>query len=81
MRRLVGRNLRRFRAAAGLTQEQLSARTGFPQQHISEIERGHGNPTVLTLYEIGLALGVTPVDLVSPDQEAERESPPAVRKF
>ncbi len=46
MRLLVGRNLRRARKAKGLTQEQLSERTGVAQQHLSELERGHGNPTV-----------------------------------
>lgn len=67
VRRLVGRNLKRFRAAANLTQEQLAERSGLPQQHISEIERGHGNPTVVTLSILSGAIGVTPVELLQPD--------------
>jgi transcriptional regulator with XRE-family HTH domain len=67
MRRLVGRNLRRYRHAAGLTQEQLAERSGFTQKYISDVERGLENPTVITLYELSQALGISHVDLVQPD--------------
>lgn len=70
MRRLVGRNVRRFRLAAALTQEQLAERSGFGQQYISDLERGRENPTVVTLFELAQALSVTPVDLITPDEEA-----------
>lgn len=70
VRRLVGRNLKRFRAAANITQERLAERTGVPQQHISEIERGHGNPTVVTLSILADALGVSAVALLEPDEAA-----------
>jgi transcriptional regulator with XRE-family HTH domain len=67
MRRLVGRNVRKFRLAKGLTQEQFAALCGFGQNYLSDLERGRRNPTVVTLWEISQALGVTPVDLVTPD--------------
>ena len=67
MRALVGRNLVRLRRAAGLTQEQLAERTGLSQQYLSGLERGSRNPTVVTLYEISQALGVSHVELVEPD--------------
>jgi len=70
MRRLVGRNVRRFRLAAALTQEQLAERSGFGQQYVSDLERGRENPTVVTLFELAQALKVTPVDLITPDEEA-----------
>lgn len=70
MRRLVGRNVRRFRLAAGLTQEKLAELSGFGQQYISDLERGRENPTVVTLYELSQVLKVTPVDLIMPDEEA-----------
>jgi transcriptional regulator with XRE-family HTH domain len=68
MRKLVGRN---FAPAAdqGLTQEQVEERSGFSQQYLSSLERGRRNPTVITLYELSLALGVSHVDLVRPDLE------------
>ena len=69
MRRLVGRNVRRFRHAARLSQEQLAERAGFGQQYISDLERGRENPTVVTLFELAQALGVRPVDLIWPEEE------------
>lgn len=69
MRRLVGRNAKRLRLAAGLTQEQLAEKSGFSQQYISDLERGRRNPTVVTLYELAQALQSTPVALIEPDGE------------
>jgi transcriptional regulator with XRE-family HTH domain len=67
MRKLVGRNAARLRKAAGLTQEQLAVRSGLSQQYLSDLERGKLNPTVVTLYELAEALGVSHVELVRPD--------------
>lgn len=66
IRAVVGRNTRRLRKAAGLTQEQLAERAGVTQQHLSGLERGTQNPTVLTLEQIAVALGSAVVDLVDP---------------
>lgn len=67
MRKLVGRNAARLRKAAGLTQEQLAERSGLSQQYISGLEQGRRNPTVVTLYELATALGVSHVELVRED--------------
>lgn len=67
MRILVGRNFARLRREKGLTQEEVEARSGFSQQYLSSLERGRRNPTVITLYELSRALGVSHVDLVRPD--------------
>lgn len=64
MRRLVGSNVRRLRLERDLTQERFAELSGLSQQYISDLERGRRNPTVLTLYEIAVALGVHPVDLL-----------------
>jgi transcriptional regulator with XRE-family HTH domain len=64
MRRLVGRNFARIRREKGLTQEQMEERSGFSQQYISGLEQGRRNPTVVTLYELAQALGVTPLALL-----------------
>jgi transcriptional regulator with XRE-family HTH domain len=66
MRKLVGRNLARIRRQKRLTQEQLSEISGFSQQYLSGLERGARNPTVVTLYELAQALGVSHVELVRP---------------
>lgn len=61
------------RMAAQLTQEQLAERSGFAQQYISDLERGLRNPTIVSLYELALALNTTPVALITPDEEAAQE--------
>ncbi len=66
MRKLVGQNVRRIRQKKGLTQEQFADVSGFSQQYISSLEKGHRNPTIITLYELAVALGVSHVDLVRP---------------
>ena len=73
MRRLVGRNVRRVRLAKGLTQEQFADRSGFSQQYISDLERGRRNPTVVTLFELAQALAVNHTDLLTFDDEPDRE--------
>ncbi len=65
MRKLVGQNVQRIRKEKQLTQEQLAERTGFSQQYLSDLERGLRNPTVITLFEISVALGVSHIDLVA----------------
>jgi transcriptional regulator with XRE-family HTH domain len=64
MRKLVGRNTERIRRARGLTQEQLAERSGFSQQYISGLENGLRNPTIVTLYELAVAMNAQPVDLI-----------------
>jgi transcriptional regulator with XRE-family HTH domain len=66
MRRLVGNNVRRLREKKGLTQEQFADVSGFSQQYISSLERGRRNPTIITIYELAVALGVSHMDLVRP---------------
>ena len=46
-----------MRIAAGLTQEELAARTGSTQPAIAHLENGHRVPTLSTLRKFALALG------------------------
>lgn len=69
IRKLVGRNFARLRREKGLTQEQVQERSGFSQQYLSGLERGLRNPTVVTLYELADALGVSHLELVRPEGE------------
>ena len=71
MRKLVGRNVARLRRQKELTQEEVATRSGFSQQYLSSLERGRRNPTVITLFELAQALGVSHVELVMPDGEWE----------
>jgi transcriptional regulator with XRE-family HTH domain len=69
MRKLVGRNFARLRREKGLTQEEVESRSGFSQQYLSGLERGRRNPTIVTLYELSVALGVSYLDLLRPIEE------------
>jgi transcriptional regulator with XRE-family HTH domain len=73
MRRLVGRNVLRIRKNRDITQEKLAELSGFSQQYISGLEKGQRNPTVVTVYELSLALGVNYIELLKPDAQAKRE--------
>lgn len=41
--------------------------SGLSQQYLSGLEQGKRNPTIVTLFEIATALGVSHVELVTPD--------------
>ncbi len=58
VRRMMGRNVRRLRIAAGLSQAQLAERMGVDRAYVSGLELGQRNPTIVTLWHIGKALGV-----------------------
>jgi transcriptional regulator with XRE-family HTH domain len=66
MRKLVGGNVKRFRLKKGLTQEAFAELSGFSQQYLSGLEQGKRNPTIVTIYELAEALGVSHIDLVRP---------------
>ena len=69
MRKLVGRNVRRIRERKGFTQERFAEISGFSQQYISSLERGRRNPTVVTVFELATALGVSHLDLLRPSKD------------
>jgi transcriptional regulator with XRE-family HTH domain len=54
---MAGRMVREARARAGLTQRQLSAKVGVPQETIARIERGRVDPRVKTLDRLLEACG------------------------
>ena len=69
MRTLVGQNVKRIRLQTGMTQEQFAAKSGFSQQYLSTLERGRRNPSIVTLYELATALGVSHIELVRPQKK------------
>ena len=69
MRALVGQNVKRIRLRTGMTQEQFAAKSGFSQQYLSTLERGRRNPSIVTLYELAIALGVSHIELVRPQKK------------
>ena len=61
---LVGRNVRRLRLAAGLSQEAFAHACGLHRTYIGGVERGERNITLATLARIAAALDTSPVDLL-----------------
>ena len=74
MRKLVGRNFGRLRREKSFTQKRFAENSGFTQQYISGLEQGRRNPTVVTLFHLASALGVSHVDLVTSDDDADNAS-------
>ena len=66
-RKSVGKNVRKFREAVGLSQEQLAFETDLHRTYISGVERGVRNPTVLVLDRLAKALKVKPYQLLKGD--------------
>lgn len=77
MRRLVGENFARLRKACGLTQEQVSERSGFSQQYLSGLEKGYRNPTVITLFELATCLETTPDEFLRGVTPDKKPAPPS----
>ena len=46
------------RKSSGLTQKQLSERTGIAQSDISKLESGNGNPSLRTLERLAKGIGM-----------------------
>ena len=72
MRKIVGDNLTWIRKEKGLTQEQVAEGSGFSQQYLSSLERGQYNPTIITIYELSLALETTYFSLILPEDTRGR---------
>ena len=60
---LIGRRLRHFRTAQGLSQEQVAFDSGLNTNSVGMIERGLKSPTLFTLKRICDTLGITPAEL------------------
>ncbi len=63
-RAIVGKNVRRFRQRAQLTQEQLAFAAEIDLTYVGGIERGKRNPSVQVLARIAVALGTEPSELL-----------------
>jgi transcriptional regulator with XRE-family HTH domain len=74
IRRVFGGNVRRYRLAAHLSQAALAERMGVDRAHVSAIERGLQNATLITVFQISQALGVRPAALL--EESASRAKVP-----
>ena len=67
---LVGGNVRRYRKAARLSQEDVAHRAGLDRTYLSDIERGVANPSVNVLLGVAMVCGVHPAMLLFDEREA-----------
>jgi transcriptional regulator with XRE-family HTH domain len=63
---VIAASLRRERERAGLTLTELARRAGVAKSTLSQLESGTGNPSVETLWALGVALNVPFSRLVEP---------------
>lgn len=66
VRARVGGNLRRYRTAKGISQEELAHRCELDRTYVSGIERGVRNPTVVVLERLAGVLGIPAAALLEP---------------
>jgi len=64
IRVVFARNLKRYREDRGLTQAALAAAMDVDRAHVSAMERGQQNVTLLTLDKVADHLGVEPAQLI-----------------
>lgn len=61
---VFGKRMRDVRQERGLTQVQLSERSGLTQARISELEHGSRMPNLVTILRLAVALDCKVMDLV-----------------
>jgi XRE family transcriptional regulator, regulator of sulfur utilization len=54
----LARAVRETRKQHGMTQRELAAKSGVQQREIVRIEKGAGNPTLMTQVKLQFALGI-----------------------
>lgn len=64
LRRVVGRNVRQMREAAGLSQEELAHRASVHVTYLSGVENGRRNPTVMVIGRLAGALETSAAKLL-----------------
>jgi transcriptional regulator with XRE-family HTH domain len=65
LKKLLGNNLKIYRAASGLSQSKLAEKADTSTNYISVIEAGRRFPSIEMLERISLALKIDPLDLLS----------------
>ena len=60
IRQIFGNNLKHYRTLADMSQAALAVKMGVDRAHVSSMERGQQNVTIITLWHAALALDVRP---------------------
>ena len=66
LQKRLGRNLRAYREAEGLSQEAFAEILGVHRTYMGGVERGERNLTLRSVERIADCLGVDPINLLGP---------------
>ena len=69
-----GEQLKEIRTTKGLTQNDLSEKSGIALRTVQRMERNEGKPSLYSMNAIGDALGVNLTLLYAPDDETEKRN-------
>ena len=64
LRALLARNLRIWRHARGLSQEELADRAGINRGYMSDLENGRYSATIVMIGKLAEALAIEPTELL-----------------
>ncbi|MEQ1725888.1 MAG: helix-turn-helix transcriptional regulator [Sphingopyxis sp.] len=64
LREVLATNLKRFRLAAGLSQEELAHRAHLDRTYVSSLERGRYSASIDKIESLSLALGIEASELL-----------------
>src|SRR4030043_1860015 len=69
----IAEKLKAFRSANRMTLKQLASKAGCTDAYLSQLERGHANPSIMILKKIASALQVKVVDFFLEPETEENE--------
>lgn len=72
IRKIFGRNVRKRRAALGLSQEELAERAELHRTYIGDIERGLRNVSLINIWRIASALELQVHELLQVESDKEK---------
>ena len=79
VREQVGRNLRRLRYKAGLSQEELAFRAELNRGYVNGIERYVRNPTIVVLQKLARTLNVDAAELLAKPETIRAEEASGIK--
>ena len=71
IRRILAYNLRSFRVANNISQEELANRCGLHRTYIGSVERAERNVTLSTLEALASVLGISVPDIMTKRESDE----------
>lgn len=72
---VLAANIRAFRQAHGVSQEELAAQCGLHRTYVGSVERGERNVTLSTLEVLSSVLGVSVPELLTARRPDGKRSP------